>query len=192
MENQRKNYNLIGKQFGKLTVISKCEDKYRSPQGKTHTKWNCVCVCGNISTPDTGSLNSGKSKSCGCFVTPEGLLKREKTRKEDAGSSDVYSTYKINARKRGYEFKISKKEAIDIFKKDCYYCGSIPSSISKKCAIPFFYNGIDRKDNSIGYTLENCLPCCARCNKSKMILSYDDFLEMVTKIYNNLIKNYEK
>lgn len=190
-QTNRKDY-LVGRKFGKLTVLSKCNESYISPQGKRHTRWNCVCECGKKTTPDTGSLKSGKSKSCGCFITPEGLLRRKRGRKQDASASDVYSSYKINARKRGYEFKISKPEAISIFKQNCHYCGTEPSSIAKKCAIPFFYNGIDRKENNTGYTLKNCVPCCGRCNRAKMTLSYGEFLCMIIKIYYNLIKPHEK
>jgi hypothetical protein len=33
------------------------------------------------------------------------------------------------------------------------------------------YNGIDRIDNTKGYTSGNCLACCIRCNKLKGKLS---------------------
>ena len=44
-----------GMRFGKLTVISKA-DGY---------KWNCVCDCGNATTPTEHNLLAGKSTSCG-------------------------------------------------------------------------------------------------------------------------------
>ena len=56
--------NLIGKIFGKLTVLEKTEDRYfRS------IVWKCECSCENktivyVSTP---SLNSGNTQSCGCL-----------------------------------------------------------------------------------------------------------------------------
>ena len=28
-------------------------------------------------------------------------------------------------------------------------------------------NGIDRKDNTIGYSFDNCVSCCGDCNYSK-------------------------
>ena len=188
-EAQKRKETLVGKRFGRLLVLSKCDKSYVSPRGKKHNRWNCICDCGKRSTPDTGSLNSGKSKSCGCFITPEGLLARARGRKEDASASDVYSSYKRNALKRGYDFKISKDEAIKFFKQNCFYCGRKPSSIAKKCALPFLYNGIDRRNNLIGYTLENCVPCCGVCNRAKMDLNYEDFIIMIKNIYNNLIKN---
>lgn len=52
----RKHTNLIGRQFGEWTVISKSsEDRY----------WNCRCSCGNIRNVHEYSLTSGRSLSCG-------------------------------------------------------------------------------------------------------------------------------
>jgi hypothetical protein len=49
--------DLTNKQFGQLTVI-----KYLG-----NSKWNCSCECGNYVQVKTASLNSGKTKSCGCL-----------------------------------------------------------------------------------------------------------------------------
>lgn len=53
--------NLIGQQFGRLTVIEPAENK-----GK-RTQWLCKCECGNIKICLTDSLRSGRCKSCGCL-----------------------------------------------------------------------------------------------------------------------------
>lgn len=41
-----RNFTLIGKRFGHLTVISRADD-YVGPQGKHRTRWLCKCDCGN-------------------------------------------------------------------------------------------------------------------------------------------------
>lgn len=56
--------NLIGKRFSRLLVVRKCE--YSNKKGSLI--WECLCDCGNITTADSYSLNSGKKKSCGCLV----------------------------------------------------------------------------------------------------------------------------
>lgn len=53
--------NLEGCRFGRL-VVSK-----RMGTLSGHPLWECVCDCGNITYSDTGSLRSGKTKSCGCY-----------------------------------------------------------------------------------------------------------------------------
>jgi len=53
--------NIIGKKFGRLTVI-----KYHK---RSH--WKCVCDCGNNSIVRGADLKSGNTKSCGCFRVDE-------------------------------------------------------------------------------------------------------------------------
>ena len=61
--------NLIGKKFGRLTVIE------LSPvQKNNNTYWRCQCNCGNIKDIKSTNLKSGITKSCGCY-------KREQTKK---------------------------------------------------------------------------------------------------------------
>ena len=61
-----KNQNLLGKIFGKLTVIEKSDKK--SSNGVN--LWNCKCVCGNFRVASTSDLNRGDVKSCGCTRLP--------------------------------------------------------------------------------------------------------------------------
>jgi predicted protein tyrosine phosphatase len=50
----------------------------------------------------------------------------------------------------------------------------------------YFYNGIDRRDNSVGYTKDNCVPACTDCNFLKSRLGGEDFMAMVVRIYNHV------
>lgn len=56
--------NLIGKTFGKLTVIGKCEN-YVQPSGRIREMWKCKCECGNIKTYRKDALK--RIISCGCL-----------------------------------------------------------------------------------------------------------------------------
>lgn len=49
--------------------------------------------------------------------------------------------------------------------------------------------GIDRTDNSTGYILENCIPCCDICNYMKNDLSKDKFIYKISKIYKKHLTN---
>lgn len=62
MKRMNKTLDLAGKQFGKLTVIERIENR-----GK-HAQWLCKCECGNDYRVITGSLTSGNTKSCGCLT----------------------------------------------------------------------------------------------------------------------------
>lgn len=57
--------DLTGHRFGKWTVLNRAENKI-SKTGNTFVVWNCVCDCGCQKNVYASSLQSGRSKSCGC------------------------------------------------------------------------------------------------------------------------------
>jgi hypothetical protein len=59
--------NLVGKKFGKLTVVLRIEPMV----GKT--KFECVCDCGNKSVVVGQYLQSGNTTSCGCVKKSVGF-----------------------------------------------------------------------------------------------------------------------
>jgi hypothetical protein len=67
---------------------------------------------------------------------------------------------------------------------DCHYCGVSPSMVR---VLPsgrgaFTYNGLDRVDNTLGYMLENVVPCCKTCNIAKGTMPYDDFMAWIGRL----------
>jgi len=75
-----------------------------------------------------------------------------------------------------------------ITQKDCYYCGEKPFGEAKHPAYNgnYIYNGIDRVNSTKGYINSNIVPCCKICNRAKSNMSYEDFLNWIKKISNNL------
>lgn len=65
--------NLVGKRFGKLTVLEKGEPKV-SKNGFSQVRWLCQCDCGNKTLRHGRTLRSGEANSCGC-ITAERLRK---------------------------------------------------------------------------------------------------------------------
>lgn len=57
--------DLTGQKFGKLLVINRVDD-YISPKGDKHTRWNCLCDCGNQCIINASALKSGGRTNCGC------------------------------------------------------------------------------------------------------------------------------
>ena len=53
--------DLLGRKFGRLTVISRAESK----GGKAY--WNCQCDCGKETVVYGSYLRTGHTKSCGCY-----------------------------------------------------------------------------------------------------------------------------
>lgn len=58
--------SLIGKRFGRLTVIA------QAPSDKNgNRKWRCICDCGGEHIATTGNLQSGRTTNCGCKKSPD-------------------------------------------------------------------------------------------------------------------------
>ena len=91
----------------------------------------------------------------------------------------VYWYYYKSAKRRGYSFCLTREQFENIIMQPCWYCGSMP--------IP--RNGIDRQDNSKGYEIGNCVPCCTKCNLLKSDMSYEDFCLWITKVFNYRIRS---
>jgi hypothetical protein len=70
-----------------------------------------------------------------------------------------YKSYIKNANKRGYTMELQFDEFKTLINMPCYYCNS---SIENEV------NGIDRVDNTKGYTKENSVACCGICNRIKL------------------------
>jgi hypothetical protein len=107
-----------------------------------------------------------------------------------AQKRNVVNAYKQSAKRRNLPFELTEEEAFSFIDKICFYCGSPPSSlmVHYKGQTPMPYTGIDRVDNSIGYTMNNLVPCCYSCNVAKAGMSMKEFLDKIESIYNRLIK----
>jgi len=170
--------DISGRRFGNLTVI---EDTERSNK---HGKaiWRCKCDCGNEVEVTAYLLLKGETKSCGC-------LKFSKLGLHGA-IVDVMNGYIKRARKNKLEFTLQPKEFEELIHKDCFYCGTPPSNHYKSrfddndC----IYNGLDRVDNTKGYTVDNVVPCCKNCNTTKGALSTDEFRAWVNRVYSKIIQ----
>lgn len=184
--------DMVGKVFGRLTVISRTESVRYGIYKKR--AWICKCECGNETKQTTGHLNSGNVKSCGCLhaetSAENGRNSRHLIEKKDAVFNVLYGTYKRNARKRNIEFCLTKDEMMVLVSKNCAYCGEEPSNYYKYYVnkTTTYYSGIDRIDNEKGYVYENCVPCCKFCNHAKKNHSKDTFLKRIAKIYEYNLK----
>lgn len=177
--------NLLGLKFGSLTVISITEKRTKS----RGVVWLCECDCGEKRLVATNRLTTKTTISCGCSKRkPPGVSQYHR----------LYLLYKGSAKRRNYSFNLTEEQLISISKQNCFYCGKSPENILKtqdpnknpKWAelSKIIYNGIDRKDNTVGYEVDNCIPCCKRCNYAKGEMNISEFLEHIGKIYEKHFK----
>jgi len=139
------------------------------------------CDCGN----ETIAPANGCKNSCGC-LRRENLVKNRPQPKPPgvAAANNLLNVYRCNARKRKLVFSIDKPTFKALTSAQCFYCGRMPAQvINTKSRIGIYvYNGLDRVDNTKGYTPENVVACCKRCNRAKDNMSQTDFIDMALRI----------
>jgi len=135
--------NRAGQIFGRLRVIQEA--------GRDQNKkviWRCVCECGTFVQVTAGSLVTGNTTSCGCYL-------KERITKHGGWNKSSYNTWRGMMR-RCY----NKKD------KDYYKYGGVGIKVYKKWHdYPTFANDVgepvgdqtlDRIDPHGSYTPENC------------------------------------
>lgn len=173
-----------GEVFGYLTVLRRA----LVTQGKK-VKYICRCECGNETVVGSSNLTTGQTISCGCR---RGKVRGEQLRLEYglASKRRLFKDYKDSAMRREYCFELTFDQFIEITSSNCMYCGRSPSNDGRRYKRQYgiyIYNGVDRIDNTKGYLVVNCVPCCTICNRSKGAMNYDDFINWIKDIYNQTI-----
>lgn len=121
--------NLVGRQFGKLTVLCQADDYIEPKSGKHHARWLCECSCEEHNQVAVlGSyLKNHKTQSCGC-IAKERLIKynqetKKKTNKYDEPFIEYGIGYCSNTNNQFY-FDIEDYELI----KDYCWCEHIKTN----------------------------------------------------------------
>ena len=175
----RKRKDLIGKKFGRLTVIEFAEVSH------SLSKWRCKCDCGNITDVYRGALISGNTQSCGCYNKQR--IKETQTKLDGSPAiKALYYDYKKSAKRRKYEFSLTIEQFRIIIQQECFYCGEKPSRVYDKegtFSVGILCNGIDRLNNNLGYIRDNCVSCCKICNYAKRDMNVEEFDTWIRKVY---------
>lgn len=182
---------MVGKKVNRLKVIKFLETRGNGKKKRRY--WECLCDCGNTVVASTASINFGLVKSCGCLRV-EVLRKNNTLPIGEASFNQLYKSYRKKAKEKNLDFLLTKDDFKTITMMNCFYCGRNPSNISKSRSETgdYVYNGIDRIDNRLGYTIDNTVPCCKRCNISKNNMEIGEFKEMIINIYENFIQGVKK
>lgn len=186
----RPKKDITGRQFNDLLVIEWLGFKTfpGAKTGKRRSMYKCQCNCGNFCEVNQSCLVTGNTKSCGC----KKLVKHSYKGEHYSTISYVFNNYKQSAKKHNREFQLTRPEFEEFITSNCYYCGTKPSikrnSYNTTDLEPFYYNGIDRKDNDKGYTIDNSVTCCMKCNFLKKDYSESEFLNLIKNIYEWRIK----
>jgi hypothetical protein len=177
-----KSASMIGKVFGRLTVVS-VSDKDKDG----HSFWNCICICGGEKRVRGYSLRRGDTRSCGCIMAENAWdHPRKHATPEVAAWLFNYRQYLRNAKHCGHEVTLSFDEYKFLASQPCAYCGEPPEKRpSQRGRASVFASGIDRVDNSKGYTKENVVPCCTWCNRAKNNTTKEEFIKKCKMVAAN-------
>lgn len=133
-------------------------------------------------TKSINDFHSPKSSWCKkCFnehisewdKTQEGRYSRYKRQVRARNKRGAIGHNALVAKKktRVLSFDLTFDEFVTYWKQPCFYCGGDVETI-----------GLDRVDNSLGYTKGNVVSCCHVCNWMKRDMSREDFVSHCTKI----------
>ena len=141
--------DLRGKSFERLTVLDFVGIENHN------AVWLCLCFCGKTIKRQGGQLRAGHQKSCGCL----GAKRRP--------YESLFNALKYTAKRRAVRCLLAYEDFLTFTRTSkCGYCGD---SVLWK---PFSDNktsrhNLDRKNNDLGYTIDNCVVCCYSCNMTK-------------------------
>ena len=181
-----------GQEYGLLTVtgFSHYELKTGLQKGRKLI-WDCLCKCGNVKKVENSNLISGHVTSCGCYQKEQLKKLHESNIKENIAFGYVMRSYQHAAKNRGYDFSLTEEQFMSLTQQRCFYCGIEPQQVKNKNGShtfkrsSFTYNGIDRKDNNLGYTVDSCVSCCRVCNVAKSTMTVEQFLAWVSRVYQH-------
>lgn len=187
--------DLTGMKFGRLTVLHL---HHSQPEGKAKQLvryWLCVCNCGGSIVIRGSHLCNDKravvTRSCGCerIKYQHGEAWKARSIKSGTAFRLCLSQYKSNAKNRRLAWNLTDDQFKVLTSSPCHYTGKVPSTekVARSGEV-YIYNGIDRVDSSIGYTLQNCVPCCEEVNRMKMNLSKEKFIALCREISERFSK----
>jgi len=171
---------VVGQRFGMLFVV---EARVKACGRHNASYLLCRCDCGKTAEISLSNLlHGGRVRTCGCTrrrplkLTPQrSVLNRR------------LSSYERGARERGLEWTLPREKFDELLLSPCFFCGAsgavrFPIRRSTNNTEAVEVNGIDRLDNRIGYTVENCVTCCKNCNQAKSDRSLADFYEWAGRV----------
>ena len=165
---------IIGTKFDTLTVLDydKTKNKY---------KYTCKCDCGKIMKLRGNELHRGRR----CTHIQTGERPWQRLPNNIGQKNMIYKCCRLGAKSRNYNFELTKEEFYILLEQNCYYCGAKPQNQSNVYVSGNLkYSGIDRKDNTLGYTSINSVPCCKRCNVAKNDMTMQEFHEWIRRVYD--------
>lgn len=177
----KKATDLIGYSSRFLIVISPShtDSNYRK-------YWNCKCICGSQCVIRGDIIIANTNANCGC-KTSELQSRAGIEPNKQSNIARIFRQYKKRGLQSGKGFSLTKEQFIKLISGNCAYCNAPPTNCckikTKLQTVELQYNGIDRIDSSLGYSIDNCVSCCIRCNVAKNDMTIEEFLRWIESVY---------
>lgn len=163
------------KNLEEFGLCSKNKDKLHSRCKKCNVEYNKIYDSPNARKrwmENNVDLNKKIHKEY-YLKNKESCLLQSRKWGEDNFLKSKYNIYKNGALRRNIDWNLTKEEFESYENIPCYYCNEIVRI------------GLDRLDNEKGYVISNCVSCCGVCNRMKMNLDVNVFLNKIKQIYKN-------
>ena len=98
--------------------------------------------------------------------------------------NQIIRNYENHANTKGVVWDLTERQVGALIFNNCHYCGAEPSNGIGNSK----YSGLDAVDNLGGYTADNVVPCCLKCNRSKRAMSIKEWEEYISRVYNHYFK----
>jgi hypothetical protein len=189
---ERRALMAVGQRFGHLVVESQAESRHVADKhnGYRSIRWNCRCDCGRL--VDVAGFQLRQSNGTRqCLPCSRVVVGRQLRLPEGVAARNMaLAGIRNRAKKRGQAWELDDETFDNLIQSPCSYCGRPPRNKARgwiSCDT-MIYSGIDRVDSSQGYTKENSVACCGRCNRWKSDATVEEFKAHVKLIYENLEK----
>jgi len=150
------------------------------------------CFCGKEFETQMSNIKNGHTKSCGCYKSKLISEKNRITKKiHGMANHRLYGTWKMMIHRCINQKNISYKNYGGRGITVCDRWKNFNNFIEDM--FPTFQEGLtlDRKNNDLGYSVDNCVACCKQCNVMKLDYTVDDFLNKVKVLYEKWFSNEE-
>src|SRR5450631_1787951 len=143
---ERRVIDRVGQRFSRLVVLERVEND-------KHRLWRCLCDCGNTTVADTANLANGHTRSCGCLVKDKAS---ENFTTHGLTNTPEHRTWMSNNNRCNNE---NDKQYVDYGGRGIHICErwiSFKNFLEDMGKKPSPQYSIDRIDNELGYSKENC------------------------------------
>jgi hypothetical protein len=96
---------------------------------------------------------------------------RERRQKPELRATYILKDSRAVDRRKGRENDLSKEFIERLISEGCVYCGDHALKMT-----------LDRRDNGLGHTQKNCIPCCFRCNLIRRDMPYQAWIQLAVVV----------